>query len=115
MAALTDLSYQQLLAKLPANSLVITGGKVFLDVGIATDTTADTLTDLGVIKLLSVLLEAALKAQQDANTSQVAGEKLAALTPPTYGGAINGYVPVTRIFVSRSELISATNIVGQIN
>lgn len=115
MAVITDLTLQQWLNKLPPNALVITAGKVMMDVSIVGGITADALTDFGVIKILANALNAAYLAQQDVNIGQITGEKLAALGTPTVGQISNGYAPITRTFVSRSELASATNIVGQVN
>lgn len=114
MAAVTDLTWQQVLDKLPANSIVIAGGKVMLDVSVITGSTIDALTDVGVIKAITALLNAGLLAQNTANTGQAAGEKLAAFGTPTNGAIANGFAPVTRTFVSRSELATAINIVGQV-
>jgi len=112
MAALTDLTWQQLAAQLPANSITVVSGKVTIDVSVASDITADALTDAGVIKFFSFLFTAANKAQTAANTSQVQGEKLAAFNAATIGSNAEGYITLTRPFVCRSELATATNIIG---
>lgn len=115
MAAITDLTWQQVLDKLPASSIVLTGGKVLIDVGAVANLTADALTDAGVIKFVATLMGAAYAAQQTANEGQTTGERLAAFGAPANGAINSGYVPITRSFVSRSELASATNIVGQVS
>lgn len=114
MAVITDLTVQQLQDQLPTGSFTVTGGNVVLNVGVATGSTVDALTDKDVVKLINILLDAGYKAQVAANTNQVAGERLAAFGAPTYGANANGYAPVTRTFVSRAQLTSATSIIGQV-
>ena len=74
----------------------------------------DVLTDVGVVKALSLMLEAGYKAQLLVNTAQVVGERLAAFNVPTSGGTVNGFVPTSRSLTSRAEVSTAVNIVGQI-
>lgn len=113
MAALTDLTWQQLAAQLPANAInVDAGGKVVIDVGLITDNTTNALTDSGIVKFFSILFTAANKAQTAANTNQADGEKLAAFSAATIGNSANGFITLTRPFVCRSELATATNIIG---
>lgn len=113
MAALNDLTWQQLADKLPTNAIKVdTNGKVVIDVGIVNTATADALTDSGVVKFFSMLFTAANKAQTDANAQQEDGEKLSAFSPATIGANANGYITLTRPFVCRSELATATNIIG---
>lgn len=112
MAALTDLTWQQLADKLPAGSITVASGKVTIDVSLAAGITADALTDPGVVKFFSMLFTAANKAQVDANADQVDGERLAAFAPAAIGANANGFITLTRPFVCRSELATATNIIG---
>lgn len=118
MAALTDLTWQQLAAKLPAGAITIVPAtvddpaKVMIDASLAADISAAALTDVGVVKFFSMLFTAANKAQIDANADQVDGEKLAAFSPATIGANANGFITLTRPFVCRSELATATNIIG---
>lgn len=114
MAALTDLTWQQLAAQLPAGAISLTEepAKVIIDVGLINSMSADALSDVGVVKFFSVLFTAANKAQTAANEGQADGEKLAAFSPATIGTAVNGYITLTRPFVCRSELATATNIIG---
>lgn len=112
MAALTDLTWQQVADKLPVGAITVSAGKVTIDISLITDTTVDSLTDSGVIKFFSVLFTAANKAQTDANVDQVDGERLTAFSPATIGANANGYITLTRPFVCRSELATATNIIG---
>lgn len=112
MAAITDLTWQQLADKLPANAVKLDTGKVIIDVGVLTGTTVDGLTDTGVVKAIAALMSAGFQAQATVNEPQVAGEKLAAFNTPVNGAIASGYVPITRAIVTRAELASATNIVA---
>lgn len=118
MAPLTDLTWQQLADELPAGSLIVEPAagaipaKVMIDVSVAAALSASALSDDGVIKFFSMLFTAANKAQTEANATQAVGEKLAAFNSATVGTGVNGYIPLTRSFVCRSELATATNIIG---
>ena len=112
MAALTDLTWQQLADKLPTGAIAIVNGAVSINVGLVTDFTTGALTDPGVVKFFSVLFTAANKAQIDANAEQVDGERLTAFSPAMIGTNADGYITLTRPFVCRSELATATNIIG---
>lgn len=114
MAVITDLTFQQLLDQLPANSFTVAAGKVTLDLSVLTGNTIDGLTDKGVIKALNLLLDAAQKAQAAVNVGQAVGERLAAFPVPNFGNVANGYATTTRTFVSRSEVATAVNIIGQV-
>lgn len=118
MAALTDLTWQQLASELPVGAIMITPAtttepaKVMVDVSLAADISADVLATTGVVKFFSMMFTAANKAQATANEPQIDGEKLAAFNPATIGANANGYITLTRPFVCRSELATATNIIG---
>lgn len=112
MAALTDLTWQQLADKLPTGAITVVADKVMIDVGLINDSTVDALTDNGVVKFFSLLFTAANKAQVDANAAQADGEKLTTFSPATIGSNANGYITLSRPFVCRSELATAVNIVG---
>lgn len=112
MAALTDLTWQQVAQQLPADAITVVDGKVMVDVGTTTGNVIDALTDGGVVKFFSILFSAANKAQIAANQTQDDGEKLTAFSPATIGAAADGFVTLTRPFVCRSELGTATNIIG---
>ena len=115
MAALTDLTWQQLAAQLPANAIAVdANGKVVIDGGLVSSSTADALTDPGVVKFFSLLCTAANKAQIVANQAQADGEKLTAFAPATIGTAADGYITLTRPIVCRSELATAVNIIGTV-
>lgn len=112
MAAITDLTWQQLQDKLPAGSITVVSGKVTIDVGILCGITADAMTDTGVVKFAASFLNAAQQAQSTVNEGQTTGERLSAFNPVTNGNVANGYINLTRTFNYRSELASATNVVG---
>lgn len=117
MAALTDLTWQQLVTHLPAGSIYTftdpeDGPKVIIDITNLLNGKVDALTDVGVVKFFSVIFAAANKAQIAANETQAEGEKLAAFAPATIGTAVNGYITLTRPFVCRAELASSVNIIG---
>lgn len=112
MAALNDLTWQQLQDQLPTGAITVVSGKVVIDVSIVSALTADALSDQGVVKFFSMLFTAANKAQTAANATQTDGEKLAAFSPATIGNNANGFITLTRPFVCRSELATATNIIG---
>lgn len=112
MAALNDLTWQQLQAELPVGAITVVTGKVVIDTSLITGNTIDAMTDPGVVKFFSMLFTAANKAQSEANLTQVVGEKLAAFKPATIGTGVAGYIPLTRSFVCRSELATATVILG---
>lgn len=113
MAALTDLTWQQMADKLPAGAITVTaGGAVVIDVGLVNDAATPALTASGVVKFFSMVFTAANKAQTDANVPQINGEKLAAFNPAVIGANANGFITLTRPFVCKSELSTATNIQG---
>jgi hypothetical protein len=113
MAVLTDLTWQQLATKLPNGAITVgAGGAVVINVALVNGDTVDALTDMGVTKFFSLLLSSANKAQTDANVTQEDGEKLSAFNPATIGTNANGFITLTRPFVCRAELATATNIVG---
>lgn len=112
MAGLSDLTWQQLADKLPSGTISIVNGAVSINVGHVIDATIDALDDTGVVKFFSVLFTAANKAQTEANAEQADGEKLAAFSPATIGSNVDGYITLSRPFICRSELATATNIIG---
>jgi hypothetical protein len=70
------------------------------------------LAGAGVIKLLTILLDAARLQQETLNQGKAAGEKLTAFPPATFGTLANGFAPITRTLTARAVLSSATQIVG---
>ena len=112
MAVLADLTWQQLAEQLPSNAISVSNGKLTIDVAAIINADSSSLSTAGVIKFFSVMFSAANKAQTTANASQDTGEKLAAFSPATVGNAVDGYITLTRPFVCRAELATATNIIG---
>ena len=113
MAVLTDLTWQQLAAKLPVGAITVgAGGAVAINAALVNGDTVDALTDMGVVKFFSLLFSAANKAQADANVAQEDGEKLSAFSAASIGANANGFITLTRPFICRAELATSTNIVG---
>ena len=70
------------------------------------------LNGTGVIKLLTMLLDAARLQQETLNQGKATGEKLTAFPAPTFGVLTNGFAPITRTVTARAVLSSATQVVG---
>lgn len=119
MPAVTDLTFQQLndsLKKITGSTTDLIqvdpdGGMLTLQLTPLTNNSRGS-TASGVIKALSMLLDAARDAQETANTGKTTGERLAAFPTPTTGTPANGQVPITRSLAARALLSSATQIVG---
>lgn len=105
MAAVTDLTYQQLLNKLPAGAVVVTAGKVMVDVSLVTGTLADAMSDTSVIKFIAKFMDAAYAAQQTANIGQTAGERLAAVSGANQVESVGSLVSLSRTFTLKHALI----------
>lgn len=122
MPAKTDLSWGELNTIVGENiafffprtdtSSTVATERLYLDMTALTGESVSDITQQGVIKGLSKLLDIARKAQEKANEGRPAGERLAAFPTPTAGNTANGFVPITRSISARHELASATNIVG---
>lgn len=113
MAVLADLTWQQLAEQLPPNAIsVSSNGKLMIDIAAIISAESSSLSTQGVVKFFSIMFSAANKAQTIANESQDNGEKLVAFNPATIGNAVDGYITLTRPFVCRAELATATNIIG---
>lgn len=110
--ALTDLSWEILASKLPTGAITVSNSKVLIDVGLVNNSTIDALTDQGVVKFFSMLFTAANKAQAEVNNELADGEKLTTFSPATIGTNSNGYITLSRPFVCRAELSTATNIIS---
>ncbi len=110
--AVTDLTWQTLATKLPAGAISVISGEVVINAGLVNGDSISALTDDGVVKFFSMLFSAANKAQADANVDQEDGERLAAFAPATIGSNSNGLITLSRPFVCRAELATATNIIG---
>lgn len=99
MATLRDLTFQQLAAALPANSVTVSAGKVMIDVSAITGDNLTALTDEGVVEFLYKLRSACTDAQTTANAALAAGDTpLAAFPNFAYGvPTAQGEVPVTSL------------------
>lgn len=123
MAAITDLTWQQISDELPPGAIQISptglppgeagSTEVVINIGQLIAAPTNDITDVGVVKALALLLDAALNAQANANAGQLSGERLIAFPAVTVGNITNGYVSMTRSVVARHQLITATNIIGQ--
>lgn len=120
MAAVTDLTWTQLNSALK-QVLGVSSDIIYLVQGeeshLAVDFPllaggANSMNSEGVIKAFSILLEAARRAQETANTGKATGERLSAFPAPVNGTPANNFVPVTRSMTARADLSSATKIVG---
>lgn len=114
MAPINDLTFVQWQADLPAGVLTVTGGVVSLNLTVLSGGSVDALAKPGVVKALAILLDAAYKTQLTVNTGQAVGERLAAFPPPSSGAIANGFAPVTRSLISRAEVATAVNVIGQV-
>lgn len=120
MAAITDLTFEQLNTALDIDGAMFLGedpvGNVSIMISIAAindDETANALTRTGVVKLMTRLIEACRRAQIAANESQVVGEMLDAFPSSTSNGVVSeGYFQQTASVKSRIAVSSATVIVG---
>lgn len=120
MAALTDLTYEQLAAQVEsADDAFFVGEDTAGNITVLISVTAlvgqpvENLTDAGIIKLVTRLTNFCRKAQDSANETQIEGEKLNAFPTPISSGTLqDGYVEVTESIKSRIIVSSATQVVG---
>ena len=123
MVAPNDLTWQQLQAGLAELGYVSTlAGKTVdgiyrISFDTSEITNANTITDPGVLKFISKLLDACKVAQDRLNLDsegklKPAGERLDAFPPATTGVIANGQVPTIRTVRTRSDLSSVTKITG---
>ena len=109
MAAITDLTFTQLAAASPANSIVLSDGTtplaagVYLNASNITGDTIDALTDTGVLELMFKIRQYAGTAQTTVNAAANGGdgpdpgEALAAFPPYIYSNiSIDGNVTVSQ-------------------
>ena len=112
MAAITDLTFTQLAAASPANSIVLSDGTtplaagVYLNASNITGDTIDALTDTGVLELMFKIRQYAGTAQTTVNAAANGGdgpdpgEALAAFPPYTYSNiSADGEVTVSQTSV----------------
>lgn len=120
MAALTDLTYDQLADQFEgADDAFFVGEDTAGNITVLISVTAlagqpvENLTDAGVIKLVTRLTNLCRKAQDVANLTQSDGEKLNAFPQPVSSGTLqDGYVDVSESIKSRIIVSSASQIVG---
>ena len=123
MPAVTDLSWSDLnngLRKLTGQengNFIVLGGentnpRVVMDITGLISSPSPTLSNMGTIKLLSMLLDAARIEQEFLNQGKATGERLTAFPSPTFGILANGFAPITRTLAARAILSSAAQIVG---
>lgn len=103
MAAKTDLTWQELdnalTAQGYADAVVVSGGKVMLDVGVLTGVSTTALTQEGVCEFLYKLRFGAGNAQETANaTITLPEEQLTSFPPFSYGNpTVDGLIGVTQV------------------
>ena len=114
MTAINDLTFQQMQTELPTGVISVAAGVLSINLTTLLGSGADAMIDVGVVKALSILLDAAYKAQVLANVGQPIGERLAAFLPPATGAISAGFAPTTRSLVTRAEISTAVNIIGQV-
>lgn len=84
----TDLTFTQLAAALPANSIVVSDGSTPLTAGVyinasnVTGDAIDALGDMGVVETMAKLLKAGRTAQETINANAAQGESLNAFSTP---------------------------------
>lgn len=119
MAAIEDLTYDQLNAALGVSNAIYVGEDPLGNIGVLISAslingeTINTLSASGTIKLLTRLMAACRKAQEALNVNQVDGEKLDAFPEAVSSGVVvDGYVQQTSAIKSRIAVATATEIIG---
>lgn len=88
MAAITDLTFQQVLDKSPSNSIVVSDGTTalpsgtYINLGTFLGQSVSGLSSTGVVEFASKFLQRARNAQTTVNTNQAVGEALNAFPNP---------------------------------
>ena len=116
MAAITDLSWQQLETASGLNNLIIIDSANGLTLRLSALTTAavSAKTDKGVMQALYKIRELAALAQITANQNAAIGERLAAFPQASTGTAVNGYVLTSGLIITKTPL-QTTGILGANN
>ncbi|MBD2571348.1 hypothetical protein [Anabaena lutea] len=101
MAVKTDLTWTELQAALTAkglpNAVVVSGGKVMIDVGVIVGEATEQLTDEGVCETLFKLRDAAGAAQETVNETLLEEERLTSFPGFSFGSPdAEGLVGVTQ-------------------
>ena len=81
----TDLTFEQIAAALPANSVVVESGDVKISISALTGDPVAALTDEGVIEAIYKLLQGCTAAQATSNETAADGEALAAFGVGAFG------------------------------
>jgi len=104
MAAITDLTWQQIQTALTAmnvnyaGAISVVGGKVVIDVETITGEPSSAMTAEGVVEFIYKFRDAAGQAQLTVNTNQAAGEQLNAFPAFSYSApTAEGLVNVTQV------------------
>lgn len=87
---ISDLTWAQLGEKLPAGAIALAAagdmdGKVVIDVSALTGDVIDSLTDTGVVELITKILSGCELAQVTVNEGVVAGDRLNSFPTSNYG------------------------------
>jgi len=120
MTPVSDLTFEELITQFSGEGdPFFVGEDTTGNIGILVSLTAlagepiENLTDVGVVKMVSRLLDLCRKAQVVANQGKPEGEKLNAFPAPTSSATIqDGYLEVTEYLKSRIIISSATQIQG---
>lgn len=117
MAAVTDLTFEQLKTTMVANGintnvLVLANNRVMLDVSALIGSNVNALSLPGVVKLVVRLLHFCVKTQNSINEQQVLGEKLTSFGVKSDSIPFDESVPVTHSVTAHYKLNSTTQIVG---
>lgn len=112
-----DLTFEQLKTAMVANginanAISLVNNKVVLDIGAVLGSSVNSLTNAGVVKFITKLLEYCIDAQTAINEQKQLGEKLASFSIQTYSTPANGSLPVTHSVTAHYQLNSTTRIVG---
>lgn len=81
---MADLTWAQVAAKAPTDAIVVSAGKVMIDVSLLTGDTVDALSDEGVTEFMIKLHDACNQAQTTANAVPGATQ-INAFPTPSYG------------------------------
>ena len=121
MAAITDLTWAQISAKLPASTITTSNGStpltagVYINLSTLTGDTIDATSDMGVVEAILKLLKAGREAQITANTGQAVGEQLNAFPTPSFGNSTiveSGLSTIATYSLQAKVIASFDNVSG---
>lgn len=107
----TDLTFDELNTALGGTAVTLSGSDIVISVSAITGDTYTALTDEGVLELLYKIRSACTIAQDTANETLVAGERLSSFPGFSFSPPADGFVTVTQSHTVRIPLDSAT-VVG---